>query len=58
MKTSFLFEVSLIHQPWWADTHKILISYAFKLIPLFYANVHLTYTKQKVMKSRFHLSKV
>lgn len=37
MKTSSLFEVSLIHQPWWEDTHKILIPYAFKLIPLFYA---------------------
>lgn len=58
MKTSFLFEVSLIHQPWWEDTHKILISYAFKLSPLFYAKVHLTYTKQKVMKLRSHISKV
>lgn len=58
MKISFLFEVSLIHQPWWEDTHKNLISYAFKLIPLFYAKVHLTCTKQKVKKSRFHISKV
>lgn len=38
-------------------SYKILIFYAFKLIPLLYAKVHLPYTKQKVMKPRCHLSK-
>lgn len=57
MKTQFLFEVSLIHQPWWAETYKTFISYAFKIISLLYAKVHLPYTKLKAMKQRFQTTK-